>query len=291
MAILGFLLVDKPKHTNSFSVVRVLRKTLGIRRIGYAGILDPLATGLMIVAVGEATKLLHNLEGLDKVYDVTVRFGSVSDTYDSEGPFHLYPRARKPTRAQVEKILEDNFFGERMQIPPSFSAVKISGQHAYHLARKGLKVELKPRKVTFYDIRVKRFAYPLLHCSVHCSSGTYIRSFANDLGRLLKCGGYVQELRRTKIGSVTVKDAILLDDITPVSYRKFIAQPQEFLQNWQQCHVTDSEYRLLANGGFIKNRGGFRRAPILAIHGQHCVGLLELVHGNQLKFAKKFNIV
>ena len=289
MAVLGFLLVDKPKDVTSFFVVTTLRKILGIRRIGFAGTLDPLATGLMIVAVGEATKLLNALEQMDKVYDVTVRFGAVSDTCDAEGPLHDYPNPAHPTRARIESAVEEHFSGERQQIPPRYSAVKIKGQRAYALARKGQHVELPSKKVFFHDVKIKSFSWPDLHATLHCGSGTYIRSFAHDLGQLLKCGGYVQELRRTKIASFPVKNAVPLAEITALNCRKILLKPEEFLKDWQQCLLDEDEYRQLCHGAFIANKGGLRPGPILGIYKGETVGLLETVNKDQLKFAKKFN--
>lgn len=303
--LLGFFLIDKPKRVTSFYVVKALRKILNMKKMGFAGTLDPLASGLMIVAVGEATKLLAGLEGLDKVYDVDIFFGAHSETYDAEGPIHKMPVGElmlqnPPTRSQIEKIIEDHFLGERLQQPPIYSAIQIEGKRAYDLARKGKKVELKKRKVHFFDIQVKHFSWPILKCQVHCSSGTYIRSFAHDLGQILGCGGYVHELRRTQIGTHLIKNAVSLegegraelkDALTPFNFQHHLLKPEEFFSDWQQYNLTPKDYEFLAVGGFVENRPGFTRGPILAIYENKCVGVLELSHNGQLKFAKKFNII
>jgi tRNA pseudouridine55 synthase len=289
---LGFFMIDKPKGLESFGVVRFLRKTLNMKRIGYAGTLDPLASGLMIVAVGEATKLLNYLEKLDKVYEVELKLGFTSETFDSEGPLEKMNFQGSISRSAIEKVLEEHFLGERNQTPPAYSAIQIEGKRAYALARKGIQVELEPRKVHFFEISVKHYLWPKLVLSVHCSSGTYIRSFVHDLGQLLGCGAYVSELRRTKIGHFSIQKAVSLENITSQNFPKFLLKPQEFLSDWLQFEPNEKDYEILANGGFIPNPAGFSKGPILALCKDQCVGILETTgEGRQLKFLKKFNIV
>jgi len=297
---LGFFLIDKPKHITSFFVVKTLRKVLQMKRIGYAGTLDPLATGLMIVAVGEATKLLFDLEHSDKIYDVVITLGAVSETYDAEGPIHetVIPadqeegaqnRFEKISREQIEKIIQENFSGERMQVPPRYSAIKIGGKHAYDLVRKGKEVVLNAKKVNFLDVQVRSFQYPMLECSVHCSAGTYIRSFAHDLGQILGCGAYVQELKRVEIGPHSLEDAVALNTLVPENYERFLQSPEKFLADWQRCDLTEKEYAFLKHGGFVANRWQFDRNQILGMFEGKTVGLLELCEENRsIKFAKKF---
>lgn len=291
MAALGFLLVDKPKEVTSFYIVKSLRKVLNMKRIGYAGTLDPLATGLMIVAVGEATKLLYALEQTDKVYKVKIRLGATSETYDAEGPLHPFEKFQIPSREDVGKIIADHFSGERTQIPPRYSAVKIAGKHAYDLVRKGKEVNIPAKKVIFHDIRILSYEYPVLECSVSCSPGTYIRSFAHDLGQLLGCGGYVEELRRVSIGRHSVEDAVELHKITPENFSKYVKSPESFLVDWQRCEVTSPELQLLQNGGFLENRWKVSGFPALALNEGKTYGLLESCEGGKsVKFAKKFNL-
>lgn len=300
--LLGFFLIDKPKGVTSFYVVKVLRKILNIKKMGFAGTLDPLASGLMIVAAGEATKLLSGLEGLDKIYEVDIFLGAKSATYDAEGPITLSPQGElmshnPPSRSQLEKILEDEFLGERMQTPPIYSAIQIEGKRAYALARKGKHVELKKRKVHFFEIKIKHYKWPILTCMVHCSSGTYIRSFANDIGQILGCGGYVKELRRTKVGTYSIKDAVPLQAMADLEFLKNLKRPEDFLSDLLQYNLNDVDYKILASGGFVDNRSPdlkFKlenRMHILAMHRDLCVGVLEFTNSGQLKFAKKFNIV
>ncbi len=287
----GFLLIDKPKDITSFYVVKTLRKIFYVKRIGYAGTLDPLATGLMIVAIGEATKLLNALEQMDKVYDVTIQFGATSETYDAEGPIHLFQNPRQPSEEEISQFLSKDFSGEQQQVPPRYSAVKIQGKRAYALARKGKEVQIPAKKVVFHDIKVRKFEYPFLECSVHCSSGTYIRSFAHDLGQKLGCGGYVQSLRRTKISMYRIEDSVPLPELTKENCRQLLIPPQKFLHDWQQCELTEDEYKHLCTGGFSHNRWKIKEGYPLAIFQDTNVGLLELCEeGRSMKFAKKFNL-
>ena len=292
----GFFLIDKPKGAGSFFVVKSLRKVLDMKRIGYAGTLDPLATGLMIVAAGEATKLLYALEQTDKVYDVVVEFGATSETYDSEGPIHPFQLPKIPRMEDIQKVLDEQFAGERTQIPPRYSAVKIAGKHAYDLVRKGHDVTIPAKKVVFFDVQILKYEFPALECSVHCSAGTYIRSFAHDLGQILGCGAYVRELRRVSIGPHKIENAVGLGDITTENFGKFLQPPEKFLSDWRQSELTNPEYDVLANGGFVRNRWGgdggeltTPLAPALALLQGKTVGLLESCEGGKsIKFAKKF---
>lgn len=286
----GFFLIDKPTGIASFDCVRKLRKVCGVRRMGFAGTLDPLATGLMIVAVGEATKLLSYLEKSDKVYETTIHLGAVSDTYDSQGKIEQVASPTTPTLPHISQILEDQFLGERLQMPPAFSAIHVNGQRAYDFARKGEKVELKKRTVHFFELTVNSYVWPFLKVMVHCSVGTYIRSLAFDLGEALGCGGYVEELRRTKVGRWSVRNAIPLDEITALNVVRKLLLPEEFLKDWVQLTLKPEEYALLGNGAFIPNVNGFTPGPILAMYEGKCVGVLE-VRDAELKFARKFNTV
>ena len=183
--------------------------------MGHAGTLDPLATGLLIIAVGKSTKQISEFMGLPKEYEVEIEFGKVSNTYDADGT--LTPQEGAPAfikKEDFEKILPQ-FTGEIMQMPPIFSALKVKGQRAYDLARTGQEVHLEPRKVTISEIEILDYSWPFVKLRVACSKGTYIRSLAHDLGQVLGCGGYVKELRRTKIGHYTVTNAYTLQTISP----------------------------------------------------------------------------
>lgn len=220
--ISGFILIDKPTGITSHDVVEFLRRITGIKKIGHAGTLDPIATGLLILGIGrEATKKLREFQKLDKEYIAKIKLGAISETFDREGKIKKKDIKKIPTLNEIKKILK-KFIGEIEQIPPLFSAKKISGKKAYELARKGLKINLKPQKVKIYDIEILNYSFPYLEIKVSCSSGTYIRSLANDIGEKLKCGGYVEELRRTKIENFFVKNAIPPKKINQKNWQNYL---------------------------------------------------------------------
>jgi tRNA pseudouridine55 synthase len=216
----GLLLIDKPAGWTSHDVVAKLRGILKIRAIGHAGTLDPFATGLLVLGVGKGTKRLTGLVGVDKEYLATVRLGATSDTFDKEGKIlELDSRLRgndTPTRDEVEKAL-DKFRGGYDQLAPLHSAKKIGGKKLYDLARAGKATEeMRPMKHVKIDaIDIVEYNWPDLKIDVKCGSGTYIRSLADDIGRELGVGGYCVELRRTKVGDFDVKNAVMMEGLTP----------------------------------------------------------------------------
>lgn len=209
----GFLIIDKPQGWTSHDVVAKLRGVLGIRKIGHLGTLDPLATGVLVLAVGRsATKKVQEYMGADKEYLVEIELGKMSDTYDSEGKIEISDTdCSNITNKQVEEVMQ-KFWGSTMQTPPAFSAKKINGQRAYKLARAGKEVHLKAREVTMHGSDIE-FDYPFIRFRVEVSSGTYIRSLAHDIGKVLGCGAIMTALRRTRVGSFNLKDASKIEDI------------------------------------------------------------------------------
>lgn len=203
-------LIDKPKGDNSFRAVSVLRKVLGIKKIGFAGTLDPLASGLLIMATGKATRLLDYFHYLPKVYQADILFGQTSETYDLEGELIENKNAKKFTKTKLEKHLK-KFEGKIDQRAPIFSAKKVGGQKLNKLARAGKKVVAPTKKVEIYDLSIKSFYYPKLQLEVKCSAGTYIRSLAHDLGESLGTGAVLTDLRRTAIGKLSIKDSLPLE--------------------------------------------------------------------------------
>ncbi|MDO8512325.1 MAG: tRNA pseudouridine(55) synthase TruB [bacterium] len=212
----GFLLVDKPGGFTSHDVVAVARRMLKIKKIGHAGTLDPMATGLLILGVGSATKKLGNIIGLPKTYTAEITLSATSTTDDREGVINelqmMNDELRIPTNEEITMTIK-KFIGEQQQVPPQFSAIKINGQCAYKKARQGETVELKPRTITIYDIKLISYEYPLINIETGVSSGTYIRSLARDIGQTLKTGAYLSKLERTSIGEFKLNDAVILEEI------------------------------------------------------------------------------
>ncbi len=206
-------LVDKPKGWTSFDVVgkirSELRKSTGQKvKVGHAGTLDPLATGLLIVLVGKATKRQDEFMKLDKVYEVEMKLGQTSTTADEEGE-KTSVSSRQPSKDEVLHAV-NSFIGKISQIPPAYSAIKIDGQRAYKLARAGKAVALEPRTVTIYSITDVVYSYPIVSFAAKVSSGTYIRSLVTDIGEKLGTGAYMTNLRRTAIGNKKITDAMVL---------------------------------------------------------------------------------
>jgi tRNA pseudouridine55 synthase len=214
MIQVGFLLIDKPVEISSHRVINILRRVTSISRIGHSGTLDPLATGLLIVGVGrEATRELGKLQGLDKEYIATLQFGATSDTYDANGIITVAQSASPVSQEDIENSIS-KFVGTIDQMPPIYSAKKIQGRKAYELARKGKDVELKSCQVMIHEIEVLKYDWPQLELRVKCSSGTYIRSLAHDIGQALGCGAYLTALRRTQIGKWSIGEAVVLDSLS-----------------------------------------------------------------------------
>lgn len=206
----GIVLIDKPTGISSFGAVAKLRRLTGVRKIGHAGTLDPMASGLLICLIGKKyTVQADAFLKLDKEYEVELTLGDVSASGDSEGPItHLSDD--KPTRAEILKVL-NQFKGTIEQVPPLHSAVKIGGHRAYALARAGRTAKLEPRMVCIYAITNVRYRYPKLRFTTKVSSGTYIRALGADIGERLGSGAYVSALRRTKIGTYSIEQAINLE--------------------------------------------------------------------------------
>ncbi len=217
----GILLVDKPKEWTSFDAVNKVRRLIqyselnvtGKKRfpVGHTGTLDPMATGLLVLLLGKYTKKAPELTKLDKVYEVTMRLGQTSTTGDSEGQMTEVSSAQ-PNQEAIERAIRQ-FVGDILQTPPAYSAIKVNGQRAYKLARAGKEVTLEPRPVHIKSIDLTGYTYPFVTFTTHVSSGTYIRSLVEDLGRTLETGAYMSDLRRTKIGRFDIANAIPIDGI------------------------------------------------------------------------------
>lgn len=208
----GTVLIDKEKDWTSFDVVAKLRGLVRIKKIGHAGTLDPLATGLLIVCVGKATKTIDHFQGMPKVYEAVIKLGATTKTDDSEADEENIRDYSLLRNEEIEQAVQA-FTGDIEQIPPMFSAIKKNGIPLYKLARKGQEIEREPRRVRIESITITDVALPYLHIEVLCSKGTYIRSLARDIGEKLGCGGYLSSLRRTAIGSLSVDEAVQIGDI------------------------------------------------------------------------------
>lgn len=218
----GILLIDKPAGWTSFDVVNKVRRLIQVSEfnttnkkrfpVGHTGTLDPLATGLLVLMLGKYTKKVPEYTKMDKTYEVTMCLGQTSTTGDEEGE-KTAVSDRQPSREEVEQALQ-RFVGDIMQTPPVYSAIKINGQRAYDLARKGQAPDMQPRPAKIYSIRLTKYEYPLAEFTAEVGSGTYIRSLVEDVGKVLQTGAYMPALRRTKVGSFSLADAAAIDGLT-----------------------------------------------------------------------------
>ncbi len=208
----GVLLVDKPGAHTSHDVVARLRRKLNMKRIGHAGTLDPMATGLMILLIGKATSISQYLISLDKEYEGTVELGKVTDSQDADGEV-LETRPVPPlTEAEVRTAMQ-SFLGDQYQMPPMYSAIKIDGVPLYKSARKGVEVEREPRFIRVSQFEMTRFALPQFDFKLRCTKGTYVRTIAHDLGQKLGCGAHLAALRRTATDKFNVAQALTIEQI------------------------------------------------------------------------------
>jgi tRNA pseudouridine55 synthase len=218
----GFILIDKPEGPTSFGVIARLRRITGIKKIGHAGTLDPAASGLLLCAIGRsATREISRFVKMDKKYEALVRLGITTDTYDREGKI-LEKYSGAPVGKKEIKEIVATLSGKQAQVPPMFSAKKVGGKKLYELARKGIKIVREPAQIEIYQIKILKYKWPELRLLIHCSSGTFIRSIAYDLGKKLGCGAYLAGLRRTELGKFKLKKAIKLDKINSKNWRKFL---------------------------------------------------------------------
>jgi tRNA pseudouridine55 synthase len=208
----GLLILDKPQGITSHDCVYKARRATKIKQIGHAGTLDPMATGVLVLCIGKATRLSEYLLGEDKAYQGLIKLGQRTNTDDADGEV-IETRPVPEISDEVLARVQQAFTGEILQVPPQFSAIKRDGQRAYALARKGENVELEARRMTIHDFRLTIFDRDTLKIDVKCSAGTYIRSLARDVGEMLGCGGHLTMLRRTQAGAFSIREAMPLDSV------------------------------------------------------------------------------
>lgn len=213
----GWLIIDKEAGMGSTQVVGKTRYLMQAAKNGHCGTLDPFATGVLPIAFGEATKLIPYVTEGDKEYEFWLKFGTTTDTLDCDGKI-VAEGGKIPTKEEVEAVLP-LFVGDIIQIPPAFSAIKINGQRAYDMARKGQEVEIPERKITIYELELLEMSESdVVHCRVRCSKGTYVRTLGADIAKKLSTIGYLKALRRTKCGSFDVSSTILLENLKKIEY-------------------------------------------------------------------------
>lgn len=254
-AFQGLLVVDKPGGITSRAAVdRALRWFPPGTRVGHTGTLDPLARGVLVLCVGQATRLTEYVQRLEKVYQATICLGARSDTDDAEGTITAVEVVAPPDLLLVSKALQ-SFVGTFEQVPPAHSAAKITGRRAYELARRGKEVRLEPRAVTIHAITLLKYAYPHVEIGVRCGKGTYIRSLARDLGEKLGCGGHVAALRRTRVGHFHVENA-LAPDCDSEAARARLLPMEEAVRALPHINLPEADLARLEHGQGVKSPPG-----------------------------------
>lgn len=263
----GLVVVDKPQGMTSHDVVGKLRRIFGTRKVGHAGTLDPMATGVLVVGIERGTKFLAHMVASTKAYDATIRLGAATDTDDAEGTVISCTSAAKVNDEELDAEIAA-LTGEILQKPAKVSAIKINGKRAHQLVREGKDVEIPARPVTVMSFVVhdrrrvseldpetgKAFEFYDLDVSVACSSGTYIRSLARDLGEALGVGGHLTALRRTEVGPFTLADARTLEDLTENPMMS-LSLDEALIRSYPRLNVTDAEAKALAMGKWLEPRG------------------------------------
>jgi tRNA pseudouridine55 synthase len=255
MPVSGILNLDKPAGWTSFDVVRFVRSRCGERRVGHAGTLDPAATGVLPVLIGQSTRLVEYLVDATKAYEATIELGVATDTYDGEGDVVSRADASSVTREQVEAALE-GFRGDFLQVPPVYSALKRDGVPLYKRARRGETIELEPRSVRVDELYITQSEPPVVSLHVECAKGFYVRSLAHDLGAMLGVGGMLSGLRRSRVGAFRVEDAVGLEalraDFESGKWQRHLLAPDEVLLHWRAAILREDNAARLRNGLHIR---------------------------------------
>lgn len=282
-SLFGFLNIYKPVGMTSHDVVSVLRRVTKIKQIGHTGTLDPFAEGVLPICIGKATRLIEYLQD-DKEYLATVQFGAATNTFDLDGE-KVFTSDKKVSRDDIKEGLK-SFEGEIFQLPPIFSAIKVKGKKLYEYARKGEEVEIQPRKVVIENIELKNFDEELQQAQIllKCSKGTYIRSIANDLGKILGCGGYLIKLIRTQAGKFRVENSVQLDGIDVESN---LINPLDIL-NLPKIAVDNDDLARIKNGMLIYKTCDKIGNFVSLIYNDVEICAVGIADGEKIKLKKVF---
>ena len=253
----GFLNLNKPRGPSSFQVVDAVRKTLGTKKAGHAGTLDPHATGVLVVGLGKATRLIPFVSDLEKEYIATIKLGISTDTLDGEGEVMARKEVPPLTREEITEALSE-FTGEIEQVPPPFSAVRVEGERLYDLARDGIRVHTKPKRVFIQEIELLEANGDMLVIRSLVSKGTYIRALARDLAARLGTLGIVENLVRTKVGHFTIENAVSPDD---PALPRLVLPPDHGLAHFPPVHLTPAGASAFKRGNRVSSAGVKERPP------------------------------
>ena len=252
--ITGLLNINKPIGITSMDVVREIKKSTGIKKVGHGGTLDPMASGVIPIAIGTSTRLLEYILNSDKSYIATIELGRRTDTYDSEGKTL---EKSDPQGISIDEIINvlSKFNGEMTQIPPMHSALKVQGKRLYELARSGTVIERPPRNVTIYEVSLEEFNSPNIVVGIRCSKGFYVRTFADDIGHLLGCGAFLSSLKRVASGPFKIEDAMTLDQtismISDGNLQELILDPGSCINGAQRIQLNEETETMVKHGRAI----------------------------------------
>ena len=292
----GFLVIDKPEGITSHDVVHRLRRLLGFRRIGHLGTLDPLATGVLPLAIGKATRLIQYLEHDPKVYTGRMRLGFATSTYDREGePLSeaIVPQVSPETILEAAQAMT----GPQLQVPPAFSAKKLDGKRSYALARRGETVEMRPQSIRIDRFSLTRVSHAELDFEIVCSPGTYVRSVAHDLGQKLGCGAHLWDLRRIRSGKFSLDQAVTFEQLEQVGPQERLAMllaPKDMLGHLPELEVPAELFPAVSHGCTFDLGGDFPETPTLSLFRMispegDLMGLAERVESPGLADGARFH--
>lgn len=293
----GILVLDKPSGWTSHDVVAKTRGITHQRRIGHTGTLDPMATGVLVLCLGQATRLVEYMTRHDKRYEGEITLGVTTDTDDAEGD-ELSRSPAPPLTEQDLRRLEAAFTGALLQRPPAYSAIKVDGKRSYARARAGENVELPARAVVVRAIHLTPTGVNKLHIQVHCGPGTYIRSIARDIGEMIGCGAHLSSLRRTTVGEFSLAQATTLEDLPGAvadgTLAEFLLQPDEGVGDIQAAIVAPSQADFLRQGGVVQTTdSAFTPAAIARIYDTDgtFAGIGSVLPTGQIRGLKLLNLV
>lgn len=244
----GIILINKEKQYTSHDIVAILRKKLDISKVGHTGTLDPNATGVLPILLGKGTKFSKYLINHDKIYEVELELGKKTDTADIEGKIIEEKNVDIAYVSENIQQVLDAFIGKQEQIPPIYSAIKINGKKLYEYARSGQKVELKPRKIEIYNIKLIEQNKNIIKFIVNCSKGTYIRSLCEDIAEKLNTVGYMKNLKRIQVGEFNIKNAIKIDEIDIKNINEYIITLEDLLKEKESINLNKRKLELFFNG-------------------------------------------
>lgn len=289
----GILNINKPEGMTSFNVVREVKRMIKNKKVGHTGTLDPIASGVLPICVGRATKFADYIVQGKKAYLAELRLGIATETYDREGNI-LYT---KDVHLKDSEVLDGilNFRGEIEQVPPMYSALKVNGKRLYELARKGIEIERKKRKITIYSIDIVSIKLPYVSFKVTCSKGTYIRSLCHDIGNRLNCGGTMWSLKRISTGGFDIRDSIALEELSKDNILNYMISVDKVLYEYPKIFIEDKYVKKVLNGMSINDEEFLNKIVEdqlyrVYIEGHKFIGV-GMNKNSQFKMVKLFEVV